>query len=610
MASESSFSWASFARAALLPSVWVLVLPILGLWFTSHVESSWDADFGARVRAEIAEDSRLSDAERAQADAAWSELRFSALCADDSPETAAARADLAALCGDYQQIRWIKQASQASILLSLLTAVALGALAGLAFVGREAQYVALQAGWTWLQLASAAQVATQGLVAIGLSFWVTAFWFERFSVKLIFVIGALVLFGAFALIKSIFHRPDLSLPVVGKLILPTDAPALWERVMELARVTGTRPPDRIIGGIDDNFFVTEAPVILSGERLEGRTLFVSLSLLRALSLEEADAVLAHEMAHFSGNDTGWSRRFAPLRARYHATMLALLEGPTRPIGWPMVAFWSLLDLASSRQSRERELRADAIAARHTSPRGIAASLVKVAAWSQVRGKVQEALFAQDQRLTEVGIAARVRSQFDDYAQSPALIGEIEAGDIPHPFDSHPSIAERTRAVGADLPPERWRELLLERPASTWVDHIPVADAIEGELWTAFEQAFAQHHEFNLACRYRPNTEEERALVLKHFPAIELHNKDGAFVLSYEGLRHDAWAEPCRFEDIASMSVQESTFSGNYLEIVPTATAPWAGKRSLSFKGLSAPQEAFLERLNLYYGRHQHAHRGL
>ena len=47
-------------------------------------------------------------------------------------------------------------------------------------------------------------------------------------------------------------------------------------------------------------------------KLKGRTMFLSLSLCRILSLDEMKAVLGHELAHYKGLDTRFSRRFYPI----------------------------------------------------------------------------------------------------------------------------------------------------------------------------------------------------------------------------------------------------------------------------------------------------------
>src|SRR5690606_28099334 len=90
----------------------------------------------------------------------------------------------------------------------------------------------------------------------------------------------------------------------------------WRELKGICDQVGTELPDQVIVGIDDRFFVIETPVCVNGTWYAGRTLYVSLSMLKQLSGREADAVLAHEMAHFSGNDTLHSQKIAPLLSRY------------------------------------------------------------------------------------------------------------------------------------------------------------------------------------------------------------------------------------------------------------------------------------------------------
>ena len=185
---------------------------------------------------------------------------------------------------------------------------------------------------------------------------------------------------------------DGKLEVEGELLTRAASPALWARVDGLCRKLGTRPCDNIIGGIDDNFFVTEHPVQLGDRVLRGRTLFVSLSLLKRLAKPEADAILAHEAAHFSGGDTEYSKKTSPMLARFQNYLQALHEGGlSRPVFSFMLLYWSLLQLGLSRSSREREFRADKLAAEATSPASMANALCKVAAYSSYRGRVEASL---------------------------------------------------------------------------------------------------------------------------------------------------------------------------------------------------------------------------
>ena len=135
--------------------------------------------------------------------------------------------------------------------------------AGLAFASRELQYVSFVAGWNILRVASAFQVLIQGFIAVMLSFWVTVVLTERYFIKLVAIIAIAALVAAFTVIVAIFRKPDDTLTVEGEVITRAASPALWARVDGLCRRLGTQPVTHIVGGIDDNFFVTEHPVHLT-----------------------------------------------------------------------------------------------------------------------------------------------------------------------------------------------------------------------------------------------------------------------------------------------------------------------------------------------------------
>src|SRR5262249_11233445 len=147
----------------------------------------------------------------------------------------------------------------------------------------------------------------------------------------------------------------------------------------------------------------------------GRTLFVSLSLLKQLQGSEADAVLAHEMAHFSGQDTLYSRKIGPLLNRYNHYLHALHEGGvTRPIYYFMLCFRALYQLSLSKQSRQREFRADRIAAETTSPRDVASALLRIVAYSKYRNDVEQDLFKQERVLETANVCERIEQGFRQY----------------------------------------------------------------------------------------------------------------------------------------------------------------------------------------------------
>lgn len=94
---------------------------------------------------------------------------------------------------------------------------------------------------------------------------------------------------------AIFTRPKTDWTIEGTILDREAAPRLWQELATICDRVGVAPPDQVIAGIDDNFFVTEHPVTVNGTNIQGKTLFVSLPLLKQLNSTEADTILAHEM---------------------------------------------------------------------------------------------------------------------------------------------------------------------------------------------------------------------------------------------------------------------------------------------------------------------------
>ncbi|MCM8748135.1 M48 family metallopeptidase [Thermomicrobiaceae bacterium CFH 74404] len=267
-------------------------------------------------------------------------------------------------------------------------------------------------------------------------------------------------------------------------VTPEDQPGLWELAREVARVVGTEPPRTILLGAEPNCYVTEVPVSYPGGQSHGRLLYLSLPLLAVLERDELRAVLAHEFAHFHGEDTAFSRRFYPL---YRGALQALgnavgsLEENPRSIavlpaipvlGYAVAAF----EVAAAERSRQRELVADRTAARVASSLAIATALIKV----HLAGYVWPAYLHRLRQWNTQYLAARRRwevatesgedfselaeiaetmnepvprmsaittSEAADLARSQSAPSWLAAQTQPHPVDSHPPLAARLEALG-------------------------------------------------------------------------------------------------------------------------------------------------------------------
>ncbi|WP_171818171.1 M48 family metallopeptidase [Pyxidicoccus fallax] len=602
---NSTASVTGFLRVYALPALWLFALPVFGLWFAGHAIGRFDRDVLASVEAGIARDSELDASRRQELLEFFRAVPASAACLSEGEELAGFRENLGEACSDMRQFDGMRLVALASIVLGIVSALIALACALAAFISRPFQYGSFVVGWNVLRVTGALQALAQGGLAVWLSYWMTALWFERYYPKLIGIVGLLAAVALFIVVAAIFRRVPMDFEVEAEVLEPEKAPELWAHVRGLCERLKTPPPDHILVGIDTNFFVTEHDVRVGDRTLSGRTLFVSLSLLRLLERSEADAVLAHEMGHLLGGDTGHGKRLAPMLARFGNYLGALHEGGlTRPIFHFMLAYRGLFELSLGRSRRASELAADRLAASITSGRDIARSLVKVGAYASFRGRVEEALFSQSQQHASVAIAQRVAMGFTDYARSETLHGDLYGTTTPHPFDSHPPLGARLENVGEKLGPDDVVHMLLEPTRDSWVSAILEADAIEARMWGDYESRFAQAHDVALAYRYVPSNDAEREHVEKYFPPLTFEGKeDGPVVeLTYAQVNSTEWEAPVSLEDVKTASREERMFK-KYLDLKVQGGGLFNGTRSICLNKVKDP-DALLDAFARYLGRHR------
>lgn len=592
----------SFTRTYALPALLLFVIPVFSFWFFRHVQSHYDRQVTASLEQAIGQDAALSAEQRAGLQAFFRQIPPSRILAtsdrrfEDWKEGLPAR-----LRFEYASFRWMIRLSLIGIGSAVCAFVAAGLSVAYSLRSQLAQYYSLSVGWHVLRAFATVQVLLQGCLVVALSYWVTAFCFEAYYPKIIGVAALLALAAAAAVIRAIFTRIDETFEVEGIVIDRGAHTRLWADLDRICGAVGTPPPDRVVAGIDDNFFVTEHAVTVNGMKYEGRTLFVSLSLLRVLEGVEADAVMAHEMAHFSGNDTLYSKRISPLLNRYGLYLQALAASPIAlPVFWFMQCFRGLFEISLRRLGRQREFRADRIAADTTSAEAIARALLKIAAYATYRAQVEEDLFSAERRHDTLDVAGRVQAGFRDFAVAFVGGGRYRGLQTAHPFDSHPPTDKRLQAVGMQLAPDDVLTVLQGQADRRWYLNIDGAQDLETRQWSAFEERFRKFHERMLAYRYRPETDEERQIVLTHFPGVAFPDrKSGVLSIDYEKITYTPWPDPLRFDEISRCQGEQSALGHPQIRFDSTR----AGKRVLRLDVFSAGQQVVADALNQYYSRY-------
>ncbi|MCH9655415.1 MAG: M48 family metallopeptidase, partial [Planctomycetes bacterium] len=545
----------------------------------------------AGILGQIRIDKSLTEQEKANAEALFKNVPLSRLI------TVSGNEDMvnSGAAFDYATFRWAIRLSLYSIIGGVVVFV-LSALCVFASLRSQwVQYVSLSVSWHVLRIFGAAQVLIQGVLLFALSYWITAFFFEIYVPKLMIIVGILALVAIGAVIKSIFLKLPNETFVEGTVIEQDSSPELWQELSDICEKVSTELPDQVIAGIDDNFFVTEQSLTVGENKYSGRSLFVSLSLLKQLNGTEADAVLAHEMAHFSGNDTIYSQKISPLLVRYDHYLQGLYEGGlSLPIFYFMNCFRVLYEVSLGRLSRKREFRADRIATEVTSSRDMAGALLKIIAYSSYRAKVEQDIFQKEEVLENANVSQEIEQGFDDYAGSFLSNPDISHLQTSHPFDTHPSLDDRMKAVGCSLESPDSQVMLSKPGDGQWFQKIEAADQLEGEQWKAYEERFRAYHEETLPYRFLPETDDELAIVVKAFPEVQLEGTDGLLRIDHECIKLHSWESPLRFSDILDCQMDEN----QTLSFVSTAVTP----NTINLKKFT-DQQKVIEAVERYYSRY-------
>jgi len=588
----------------------LFLIPAVTYVFAGHVQRDQDARFVAGIGQRIDAEKGMAPAEKQARKDYYRSNPPSTICGSADPEAQDYREALCERFSDVWQFDMARKVAFWTLVAGAVLMVAVLGLGALAFADRTLQYTSFVTGWRLTTVASAAALLVQGAMAVWLSFWVTAFFFHKYSPKLVLFVGFVVLAGVLVAVRGIFKRVQSSNQAVGELVSEDDAPLLWKRIRHMAQRLKTDPPRHIVAGIDANFFVTEAPLTVGRQTLTGRTLFVSLPLLRILDQAEADAVFGHELAHLRGGDTHSSARLGPKLVQYDHYRHAMRTGGLTAMASPLLDLYrTIFEIALARDSREREFKADRVAAKLTSPAAIAQSLVKIAAYAQYRYKIEAELFGRNERHddTTLGIARFVAQGLAPYAASGDFLDAMKTANVPHPFDSHPAMPERLRNVGMALKERDYAAIAVRTPSATWVQEIVTADAIEQRLWSDYEQQFAQDHERSLAYRYEPATDEERALVLRYFPPVVFALKGGHTVeVSIEGIRTSADGTTVFWDAVKALEYKESSFGNALIVTHPEKNALGLGAKTSKIKlaGLKKEKDPFNATVGHYWQRHQ------
>ena len=595
---DNNFTKVSFVKSYIIPLFLIFLIPAFSLWFFEHATSSYDEEVLTQVYQSIDHATDITAQEKTLEKNFYKAMPVSKILASSSTEMKGLRDNFSQLSNDYSQFRWGIFISQICIYSSLASLIAVLICVALSFKSQQVQYLSLSIGWHLLKTVSIIQVIGQAILAVGLSYWITALWMNSYIPKLIIIIVILAIAAIGLILGAIFKKVENKFVIEGATLDLEASPTLKNKIEEICKSFNISSPDQVIVGIDDNFFVTEQAIYLDEKIYHGKTLYLSLSLLKLLELEEAEAIIAHEMAHFSGNDTVFTKKISPIMTKYSDYLNALHSGGlSLPVFYFMLFFWSLFQISLSRLSRSREFRADRHAAEITSSMAIANSLAKVTSYAHYRAKIEDNIFNNDAVIENLNISQKIIHGFPSFIEKANLKKDIFDTEAPHPFDSHPEYEARVQNVGLSISDIN-KDGILAPVKESWHQRIANAPEIEQKLWDKYEEMVRGVHEQILAYKLKPEEPWERDIVTKFFPEeIIKGKKERLLTVDYEKITFNEWDDDVFYADIEDCKVDENIGGHKF-------TVTFKKKKlSLPLTKFELSKEQILELINVYYSRY-------
>ena len=326
--------------------------------------------------------------------------------------------------------------------------------------GRAAFAAALMIGFYALALGIA-----------GFLFWMPYYeWSAAKTVHPKLVVMAVL--GGGAILWAICPRID-RFEAPGPRIDRTAQPELFAAIDEVAAATGQDAPSEVYFVNDVNAWVTERGGVMGfGSR---RVMGLGLPLMQLLTVSEFKGVLAHEFGHYHGGDT----KLGPWIYKTRGAIVRSVQNlESSLLQKPFVWYGNMFLRMTHGVSRSQEYAADALASSVVGKTAMATGLRAIhAAGSEFEVYWQtEAVpvLTSGYRPPLAAGFARFLGSSDSRARIAEQLVHATAKASANPYDTHPSLSERTAAIEA-LPNPMRTLARDDRPAISLMRDLPTVE---------------------------------------------------------------------------------------------------------------------------------------
>lgn len=290
----------------------------------------------------------------------------------------------------------------------------------------------------------------------------------------------------------------------GIEIGPDDAPQLFATIERLRERLDTPRIDHVLIDGDFNASIVQAPRLgpLGWER---NYLTLGLAYMQALSPEELESVIAHELGHISrrhGRFAAWIYRVCNSWARFAHELdedgIAGAKIARRFSGW----YVPRLHACSVALRREHEHEADRAAAESVGAQPAARALVRATALAPAVGRYWDSVYRRvlDQAMPPATAFRGLRDALREPAGADGEAAVARALAMPTDTgDSHPALAERLATLGC-APATLDVAAVLAAPATSAADvllgaggHTQIADRLSADWFAATLEGWSRRH---------------------------------------------------------------------------------------------------------------------